>query len=149
MLLIAFVAIYGITYQRTMEDIRKQLQKTAFQLPGNQGDIPPIGNNGYFQTNKGDEGFMPISITFWIEVNNTGELIGFFNPNVSNLTQESVIELNELVTSKNSDFGTFQWSDGDWAYQVVEVPHGTRLVFMEITFDVGSLGCHNHGHFFH
>lgn len=127
-LLVAFIAIFTITLSNVQDDIRMQLERTAFQnisIPNKPNNIEIISNN--------PDNFSSPSITFWIALDNEKNILEVFNPNYSGLTEDAANEMAELVLEKTNSSGYFKMNGSYWAYQLSETFIGYKLTFLDVT----------------
>lgn len=140
-MLVAFAAIYTITYQNVRGDIDMDLHRVAdtyHKADGNMGGgggggHPPQGGNSPLQ--QGNHGNMQPpsdrSVSFALETDSQWNL----TQTISRFDMDSDFYASAVkkAAAHPSEFGQFTLDGTRWAYSVMQVRTGYSIVYMDVT----------------
>ncbi len=139
MMLIAFAAIYLITYRNVSSEISMELRKISesYRMP-DKGPGPSRRDSGNFQPEPGEDYPRPErSISFYITTDVQGNITTFKSP--FDTDAEFYENAKKAALSQNKETGDFKLDGNDWAYMVNPAPEGYGIAFLDITSRQGIL----------
>lgn len=145
MMLVAFAAIYTITYRDVRADIGAELHKTAdFYDKGANGPRergpgkpqPPDGGTGPRDDPNGQPSRARL-LTFAIETNASWERQSVAS--IFSMDDTLYDEALQAARAEGAANGQIRLDSYDWAYEIHAVPDGYRIVFLDVTAQQGIL----------
>lgn len=125
MMLLAFFSIYFITYKNVNRDISKELNRLSSierwpimvsRLPKFQMDMRPAQER---------------TVSFSIITDDKFKIVGVSS--VLDMDDEFYEALKSASLSKNAATGSFKYDNSHWAFMMKKYPHGSKIVFLDIT----------------
>ncbi|MDF2722051.1 MAG: histidine kinase [Paenibacillus sp.] len=125
-MLVAFAAIYVITYRNVSNDIRMDLQRVA-DASRKGGEGPGRPPHGKDMPGPGGER----SVFFSLQTDNQWNVTG----TNSRFDYDSEFYANAAkeAAAHPAEFGQFTLEGTRWAYSVMQVPSGYSVVYMDVT----------------
>jgi len=125
MMLLAFAAIYFITYNNVQGDISIDLHRTS-EFYRNSYKTPVQPNTNFIDTISSQRS---LSITMFTDTQWKIETTS----SVFDIDTHSSEKLKNAALSQNKSTGTFKISDNVWAFMIESHYNGYQIVFLDIT----------------